>query len=137
MHKLARLLACSAVLATVALSAPGTALAVPRLKDPINGSFPPGGTWISQNYNKTESGSDVHYEPGDKVVDGLCMQVYGSHSRAPLSREVCVEKNPTTSVTKPTTLATDTEVPTGTEFFIMATKQGNDSRNDFKGWLYH
>ncbi len=94
MQKLARLLAGSAVLATVALSVPGAALAGSMGNDwiPFHLRDMPDRTWISGNttFNK----DDPHY---DKVMldlqnggDGeLCAQVREFRDGSPPFEQVC------------------------------------------------
>ncbi|MGH3865080.1 MAG: hypothetical protein ACRDQ4_02895 [Pseudonocardiaceae bacterium] len=137
MQKLARLLACSGVLATVALSAPGTALAI----SPDGGSPAPHGNgdpldvpplkhdeiWDSGEYYKISDG-DIHLTPGRKNVDGkLCLQPYEFYSNTPLSAEKHVGKDPIT-------LAAPAEAPRNTKFYERARNCGDGSTSDFHGW---
>jgi hypothetical protein len=137
MQKLARLLACSGVLATVALSAPGAALAAPALasnygvRHPVHEKFKPDGTVTSaEKYAKTGPRTTVDFEPsGENNVDGgTCMTLYGFHSRAPLSREICGNGK---------LIIPAAGIPPDAEFFVQWRKLGNGSHNNLDGTLDH
>lgn len=137
MQKLARLLASSGVLAAVALSAPGAALAAPALarayvvRDPVHEKFEPDGTVTSaEKYAKTGPRTTVDFTPsGENNVDGgTCMTLYEFHSRAPLSREVCGNGKLIVPAAK---------IPPDVEFFPKWRKLGNGSHNNLDGTLEH
>lgn len=128
MQKLARFLACSGVVATVALSAPGTAMAA----SPDGGSPAPHGwgvhpNWtgydrnlISQGLIKLGPGNVIKYDPGPSRQ---CVRFLDSHSLMPLSERMC----PTNAVT----LAAEP----GESFYLEGDGKLNDPANS-QSWIY-
>ncbi|MGH3709632.1 MAG: hypothetical protein ACRDRQ_16340 [Pseudonocardiaceae bacterium] len=130
MQKLARLLICSAVLATVALLTPGTALAIHQ-KHSFHDPVTPDRTFTSQDFDKTSPGSNVHFQPTQKTEGAVCIQLVESHSRTPISRWECNKENPTSSIS-PTTEAT-----AGTKFYVTLRKLDADSSNYVDALLWY
>lgn len=124
MQKLGRMLAYSAVLATVVISAPGTALAASSngLKDPIHGLVGPDRVYTSLDYDKTGPGGTLELQPEDHTEGAMCVQYIESHSRTPITSWKCNTENPGTVILSPT------DAPTGTRFHAQVWKPNDSSK---------
>jgi len=127
MQKLTRLLVGSAVLATVALSAPETALATPTegFRKPVVGTVTPGGkfTLVKDIYHLENPGNGPVLFDLQKGVDGqLCIEMREARSGLLLSR-VCHNAGETGAKT----LAD--RVPTGVRDVVLYAQEPLDANN--------